>query len=245
MPTMSETTLNENLVHEVGECQVCHRNVQHKRLTIKFLFQDAMAHIFNLERGFLFNFIELYRNPKTVMDNFISGDRYRHINPFRFLFTASALYAIVISFFGFSITEFMDVSSDQELREMQAFLGQYSDLMILANVPLIAFGTWLAFKYTGLNYAEHLVVNAYAYSLMTLSQIPFEVIFSAFLPSLDPYWEMATSIFFLLIFYVYIHTFSKSVFWGILRTIRAFVITGAIVLAVTLPGGIIFAMLKQ
>ena len=70
---MSETTLNENLVYEVGECQVCHRNVQHKRLKIKFLSQDAMAHIFNLERGFLYTFIELYRNPKIVMDNFISG----------------------------------------------------------------------------------------------------------------------------------------------------------------------------
>ncbi|GAB5539933.1 MAG: hypothetical protein Salg2KO_20360 [Salibacteraceae bacterium] len=241
---MSETNLNQNLIAEEGSCQVCYRNVKHQRLTIRFLIGNALANVFTLERGLFYTIIKLYRNPKEVMENFISGDRYRYLNPFRFLFATAALYAIVVSYFGFSLADSMDISDKNSFMPTMQMLSDYSDIMLMSNVPFFALGSWLAFKHTKLNYAEHLVINSYAFALMTASQIPFEIVFSAFLPSIDPYWEMVTSIFMLLIFYIYISTFSNKVIPGILRTILSFIIAMFAVAALAIPIGILYAKLK-
>ncbi|GEM_PF-646625 len=219
---MSTTDLKSNTENEIKNCEVCRRPITSKRLSIGFLVSDALNNIFNLERGLLYTLIELFRNPKMVMTEFISGNRQRFYNPFRFLLVAATVYALVTSFFGLSIPEFMQAGGGSENMITQEFLAEYADLIILANVPFAALGSWLAFRPAKLNYSEHLVVNAYAYSLMTIVNIPIDIIFATLLPALEDYWKIASSGLILVVIYIYVRSLSESVFKGILRSMLAF-----------------------
>ena len=231
---MSTTDFKSNDGIETRNCEVCKRPITNKRMSVAFLVSDALNNIFNLERGLLYTLIELFRNPKLVMTAFISGNRHNYYNPFRVLLGAATIYTLVISFFGASMPEFLQAGNEENMIT-QDFLAEYTDLIILANVPFAALGSWLAFRPAKLNYSEHLVVNAYAYSLMTLVNIPLDIIFATILPVLEPYWKFASAGLILVVIYIYVRTFSKNVFKGILRSILAFFYVIMIGAAIVVP----------
>lgn len=240
---MSLTKTNDNFLNEAGQCDVCHRHIKRERLTIKFLISDMLKNMLNLERGLIFTILELFKHPEIVINDFVEGDRYRYMNPFRFLVVSASLYALVVSVFGFSMEGMIEVGEDNPMD--LDFVKEYSNLIILANVPIVAIGSWLAFRPAKLNYAEHLVVNAYAYSFMTIISLPLDIIFSAFLPTIDPYWEMISSpVLILVIFYIYIRTLSKSIIKGILRTILTFIYVMLVSIVVFAPIGVIIKILN-
>ncbi|MDC1222213.1 DUF3667 domain-containing protein [Salibacteraceae bacterium] len=239
---MSQPITTTNFINEAMCCNVCHRQIKKKRLTLKFLANDALKNIFNLERGLFYTIIELFKQPEVVIRDFLDGDRYRYMNPFRFLLVAASFYAIVVSVFGFSVEGIIEMEDGTPMD--LDFVKEYSNLIILINVPLVALGSWLAFRPAKLNYAEHLVINAYAYSFMTIVSIPFGILFSAFLPSIDAYWEMISStVLILVIFYIYIRALSKSVVKGILRTILTFIYVGLFSILIFTPIAIIIKRL--
>lgn len=238
---MSETIPTTNFLDKEKCCGVCHRHIQSKRLTLGFLLKDALKNIFNLERGLFYTIKEVLIRPEVVIQDYLRGDRYRYMNPFRFLLTAATLYALVVSIFGFSIGDFVEPDDQNPLNP--EVLANYTNLIILFNVPFAALGSWLAFRPAKLNYAEHLVVNAYAYSLMTFLTIPLDIIFSALIPSFDMYWEIASSPLMLFVtFYVYIKTLSKSLVAGILRSILSIICVIIIALIIIIPVAFIIKM---
>jgi len=240
---MSLTKSNDNFLNESMSCNVCYRQIKRERLTLKFLFNDMLKNMFNLERGLLFTILELFKNPEVVINDFVQGERYRYMNPFRFLIVYASLYALVVSVFGFSIEGMIEMQEENPLN--LSVLKEYSNLMILANVPIVAIGSWLAFRPAKLNYAEHLVVNAYANSFMTIISIPLDIFFSAFLPGFDAYWEMVSSpLLLLVIFYVYVRTLSTSIIKGILRTLLTYLYVILISIIVFTPIGVLFKILN-
>jgi hypothetical protein len=240
---MSLTKSNDNFLNESMSCNVCYRQIKRERLTLKFLFNDMLKNMFNLERGLLFTILELFKNPEVVINDFVQGERYRYMNPFRFLIVSASLYALVVSVFGFSIEGMIEMQEENPLN--LSVLKEYSNLMILAYVPIVAIGSWLAFRPAKLNYAEHLVVNAYAYSFMTIISIPLDIFFSAFLPGFDAYWEMVSSpLLLLVIFYVYVRTLSTSIIKGILRTLLTYLYVILISIIVFTPIGVLFKILN-
>jgi len=240
---MSLTKSNDNFLNESMSCNVCYRQIKRERLTLKFLFNDMLKNMFNLERGLLFTILELFKNPEVVINDFVQGERYRYMNPFRFLIVYASLYALVVSVFGFSIEGMIEMQEENPLN--LSVLKEYSNLMILAYVPIVAIGSWLAFRPAKLNYAEHLVVNAYAYSFMTIISIPLDIFFSAFLPGFDAYWEMVSSpLLLLVIFYVYVRTLSTSIIKGILRTLLTYLYVILISIIVFTPIGALFKILN-
>ncbi|MEZ4721652.1 MAG: DUF3667 domain-containing protein [Flavobacteriales bacterium] len=205
-------------------CNTCHRNVSHPRLTLRVLFTDAMQNLFNLERGLIYTAIMLWKNPHEVISNFISGDRLRYMNPFRMLFTAVTLSALIVSAFGMSFAEIVGIDPNDPTTGLKVVM-EYTDVFMMLSVPLLSLGTWIAFGNAKLNFAEHLVINAFGYSAMTLAQLPLDFIFSAFIPSIDPYWESLSGFFILYTIYFYIKAFQTSVISGLIRFIIATVIT--------------------
>ena len=211
---------------------------------LRFLVNDALKNMFNLERGLLYTIIELFKQPEVVIKDYLDSDRYRYMNPFRFQLVAASLCAIVVSIFGFSIEGIIEMEDGNSMD--LDFVKDYSNLIILIIVPLVAFGTWLAFRPSKLNYAEHLVINAYAYSFMTIVSIPFDIVFSAFLSSIDAYWEMISSpLLILVIFYIYIRALSKSIVKGILRTILTFIFVRLFSIFIFTPIAVIFKLIND
>ena len=156
---MSQPITTTNFINDAMCCNVCHRQITKKRLTLKFLVNDALKNMFNLERGLFYTIIELVKQPEVVIKDYLDGDRYSYMNPFRFLLVAASFYAIVVSVFGFSVEGIIEMEDGTPMD--LGFIKEYSNLILLINVPLVALGSWLAFRRAKLNYAEHLVINAF------------------------------------------------------------------------------------
>lgn len=53
------------------------------------------------------------------------------------------------------------------------FSRQYYNLLLMSGLPAIALGSFLLFGALKLNYAEHLVINTYIFSIQTILTLPF------------------------------------------------------------------------
>lgn len=68
------------------------------------------------------------------------------------------------------LNERLNYSQEQiELNQkVQEYIKKYLSFVILLNVPFISFFSWIFYRKKKYNYAEHLVINAYGYSLVSM-----------------------------------------------------------------------------
>jgi hypothetical protein len=155
---------------------------QIKRISTKTIGASIMA-VLNLERGILYTIWEMIKNPGEAMRRYLFTDRTGFIEPLKFLVLVIPIYLFL------NFTFFSDVGMMADLQEgfvngskagkeakaqelIQGFLKQfeqYSNLVLLLTVPLAAIFSWLFFRKYRLNFAEHLVLNAYLYGFLTFT----------------------------------------------------------------------------
>ncbi len=141
---MSQPITAINFINEAICYNVCHQQIKKKRLTLKFLENDALKNIFNLERGLLRTIIELFKQPESLIRDFLDDDRYRYINRFLFLLVAASFYAILVRVFGFSAEAIIEVEDGNPMD--LNFTKEYSNLIFLIKAPLVGLASWLAFR---------------------------------------------------------------------------------------------------
>lgn len=152
-------------------CSHCGQKVIKERLTIRQLLTDLLQIITNLERGLLFTVKEMALRPFKVIDEFISGRTQPYYGPLRFVVlwvTISVVVNISLGLYdqqqetisGFIIPEGeQDVMARQQ--DISNFFKKYANVIPLLIIPFTSLiSSWLM-KKRKLNYAEHLVMNAY------------------------------------------------------------------------------------
>jgi hypothetical protein len=165
---MTETAQD---TQETVQCEYCQKEITNKRLTLSFLLSDASNNLFNLERGLIFTFWSLIRRPGEVVQEFVSGNRHRFMNPFRFLLVAATLTVIAEALSdSTAMFALFDIkgTDDDSTAMVQDIMANYLNFIILLTVPFYAFGSWLVFRKPKWNLAEHLVVNAYGISMTVI-----------------------------------------------------------------------------
>jgi hypothetical protein len=137
-----------------------------------------------------------------VAIDYVRGKRKRYFGPFAFLVVIVALASAEVSFTGFRAvnTNNPNVASD--------FLQGHLNLVYLAQLPLLASFSRLLDMYGGFNFAEHLVLSAYATSMHVLffivlvvpvwyllspSDSTGRILYSIYLPIWPIYFGFATS----------------------------------------------------
>ncbi|MEN0002902.1 MAG: hypothetical protein AAF798_02115 [Bacteroidota bacterium] len=160
-----------------------------ERITMKSIL-GILLEQFHLERGIGYTVKQFILAPRAAIEEYLYRDRSRMIKPFRF----ALLMAAIATFLSF---QFLPISDEmtEEFRNsdgyaqlpayIQSFaiglivaFNKYFNLFFLSAIPLLTIGTYWVFRQ--FNFAEHLVINSYIFSIKTIVYcllIPFIVKF--------------------------------------------------------------------
>jgi hypothetical protein len=156
-------------------CGNCGQKYATGRLTLHEIGHDLLHAFMHVDRSALSLVRMLLVRPGTVALNYVQGRRKRYFGPFSFLVIVVAATSAVIA-----LTGFRAVSSDSP-NVVADFLQSHLNLLIFAEVPLLAVYSRLFDVRGRFNLAEHLVLAAYTSSMCalfaTLIVIPFSYVF--------------------------------------------------------------------
>ncbi len=204
-------------------------NVQ--RLSMRRIAEQVFQ-VLNLERGLGYTLKKLALSPGKAMREYLFEDRRHHMKPFQFLLFTVAI-ATFISVWALPQPDELvaDLHKNPQWAEMSEGLQvaltwlitnmqQYFNVFYLLGLPFTALASYFIFRSARLNYAEHLVINAYIVGFQTI----FYIIFLPFL--LQYTWVGFVQI--ICIFgyniYAYKMVFEESWPMGALKTIAVFVV---------------------
>ncbi|NQV52105.1 MAG: DUF3667 domain-containing protein [Flavobacteriales bacterium] len=215
-------------VEPIGQCDHCYKRLETERLSIPYLWKDALNNLFNLERGLFFTFYWLLRSPAKVIHTFVDGNRHRYMNPFRFLLFAATFIviseAILVNTTSYTLFD-VEGSNAASSEVIGDFMKNYMNVIILFSVPFYTLGSWLIFRKPKWNLAEHLVVNAYAISMIVLLSSVISLIAYPFGDTVASGVERISQLLNFFLAYVYIVTWSYKWWKGLLKMMLSFFIS--------------------
>jgi hypothetical protein len=212
----------------------CGAKVIRNRLTIRNLFAHLSEQFLNYDNKFLQTFLGLLIRPQEVIGLYINGTRKRYMNVISY-------FAIAISFAGFftfvnqkffpdTYAQFFKSMNQDEFQaeftsQFYSMILEYQSFIIFMMVPVLALMSKLVFlRNKKFNYTEHLVINMYAYS-----EVSIIITFFSFFLQLDTELFGLFSLFFLplQIFYfayVYMRLYQLSFVQIVLKSMLFLVI---------------------
>jgi len=156
-------------------CGICGQKYTTKRLTLHEIGHDLLHAFIHVDRSALSLVQMLLVRPGTIALNYVQGKRKRYYGPFSFLVIVVAGASAVIALTGFRAV------SANRANVVVDFLQGHMNLLMFAEVPLLAAFSRLFDARRSFNFAEHLVLAAYTSSMRvvlgTLIVIPFWYIF--------------------------------------------------------------------
>lgn len=140
-------------------CGRCGQKLATGRLSLHAIGHDLVHLIAHVDRS-AFSLVRLLlTQPGVVARNYVQGMRKRYFGPFAFLFVAVAVTSAAVAFSGFEA-----VMSDSP-NKVGEFLQHHVNIVMFAEVPLLAAFSRLLDGRGGRNLAEHLVLAAYTTGL--------------------------------------------------------------------------------
>lgn len=164
------TTLCKNCQEPVtgNFCGNCGQKASVHRISLPELLHDLPRILFNIDKGFLFNFVQLFRQPGQSITDFLSGKRIPFFHPVSYLVIALLLnYVIVVlvdlHFFDAQELLTMDPVQAQAIQEydaMQWWFLEHTYIYILLAIPASCLFLFLLFRMVKRNFnvAESAVV---------------------------------------------------------------------------------------
>lgn len=151
-----------------------------KRITLQGIGEEILAQ-FNLEKGLGYTVRELLVAPDRLIATYLFEDRSRAMRPLTLLLLVVTVTTLAVLWRFPAETEIREGIRDSDLpstllpamEQFVYFSRQYYNLLLMSALPAIALGSFLLFGALKLNYAEHLVINTYIFSIQTILTLPF------------------------------------------------------------------------
>jgi hypothetical protein len=213
-----------------------------RRITFKN-FASEIFEAFNLNKGFLKTFVELFYRPATVIKGYLDEDRYKYTNPAKYFLIIVGVTLFIANEVGFfenqkfnweealviEADELKSQADDDETFDVKAedlnlpevfeniytnYFVKYQNALSLVNIIFISFFSFLMFRKVGYNLLEHFVINTYIFVHIYLLFL-LEVIFNFSLSIWAPVYIATTIIYST---WCYYYLFKSSLFSVILKT---------------------------
>jgi hypothetical protein len=171
-----------NLRTDFQFCPGCGAKLETKRISFKRLLGDLADRVFSLDNSFTRTFLTLFTHPENVIGGYISGVRKKFMNPLSYMgiaLTLSGLIVFLIQKFFADKIDLTGISSAGETefsRSYQEFVYDYSSLLFILYIPVMALPAYLVFNKVRYNLAEHFVVFTYILAQYSLVSFPVSVI---------------------------------------------------------------------
>lgn len=163
-------------------CPQCGQKYIDKRINMRDSIGHLLGTVFNFDKGLWHTSIELMKNPGKLLREYLNGITTPYFHPFRFLFlwlTLQVFFMVVTGMMEETQGRYSAQMSGQEMNPAvyQVLLGlnSYMHILIALSMPVLAAGSRLLFRKSVYNYAEHLVINCFAYGetvLVSLLLLP-------------------------------------------------------------------------
>ncbi|WP_298543284.1 DUF3667 domain-containing protein [uncultured Aquimarina sp.] len=172
-----------NNIEDVNFCSNCGAKKITKRITFKNLITEISEVYLNVDNTFINTIKDLTTKPHIVIDGYIKGVRKKHLNVASY-FLLSVTLAAILTFIKERV---FDIPSDLEKFEespkiIQIFTEvteKFPTLGFFVLIPFYAIISRFIFrKYKKYNFTEHVVINSYLTSHLTiLTFIPYIIAF--------------------------------------------------------------------
>ncbi len=194
-------------------CPSCGGKVIKNRLTIKSILQSFSEQFLNYDNKFLQTFINLFKKPEDVIGGYIHGTRKKYVNVvsyFAIAIAVSGFYFFILNKFFPEVLSSMYATTGAKPVQVElntkisSFTTDYQSLLMFTTVPLMAVLSRLTFlKNKKYNFAEHLIINLYTYSQVSLISSLLLFTSSIFIRSIALFTPFAIMVFQFL-FYAYV-----------------------------------------
>lgn len=144
-------------------CMHCGEKLQPQKITFYKLIRDIPDVFFDIDNGLFYTMYSFLLKPGEQIRKYFAGDRKRHYKPLKFVLFIGGFTA-----FLYSKYQFTDGTPQTGFDE---FGTRWNSLLLLLQLPVIAFFTWLFFKKRNYTFGEHLVANAYIIAEVSLFNI--------------------------------------------------------------------------
>lgn len=155
--------LNCGSLVDTPYCPHCGQSIRTRRFRFnREGVQEALMKVLNLEKGLGFTVWSLFRQPGTMIRNYLMGKRQQYMHYLSLLLTIVVLDYLIQWVTGYDLTK---VIGDKEaIRVYSHFIRENAKLYLLIVLPINALFTYWFFRKARFNLAEHLVINTYLYS---------------------------------------------------------------------------------
>jgi Protein of unknown function (DUF3667) len=161
-------------------CHACGQRASVHRLTVPHLLHEVPHALFHLERGIVPTLAGLVKRPGKTINDYLDGQRVRYFNPLTLLMLLAGLTVLLFSGFPLDFSyaaKGMPESLKLKYVEFVRLNFRWYSSTLIFYLPATALFTFACFAGRGRSYGEHLVINAFAISLVTLVSI---VLFPAY-----------------------------------------------------------------
>ncbi len=156
-------------------CSNCGQDIEIEPFTLKRIILTVLFYgILNRENGYLNSVIVLFKRPGHAVRRYVNGHRVEMFNYFSFL-----IIAIILGQLTHNIIEYFYPLVRLEKDETEAFFdffGNNRKLIYVFLLPIKAVITFVIFRKSKNNYAEHFVLNTYKFSGQLMIGLVFIVI---------------------------------------------------------------------
>jgi hypothetical protein len=147
-------------------CYHCGQPAATRRITTREILTDTLFSVVKVNRGFLFTAKELSLRPGAAIRRYLAGQRVAYYAPHKYLFFIGAVTSFLTSRYHSFSSEYTSVDAfggdtHSFLRAFFAYADTYATLINIVTIPVFALFSFLLFRRSGYNYAEHLVLNTY------------------------------------------------------------------------------------
>lgn len=162
-------------------CPACGQKASVKRLEMKSLLKELPHAIWHLDRGFLYNLIELFKRPGSAIKDYLDGKRKRFYHPLSFMLVVLGTMYVLMQLMQ---VQYYDPVQDAGMSASQAaFWTEYDATQqnwvhlykwyIPFYLPCMSlmYWAWLRVMKMKFTYAESIVITFFSSSQMTIPQI--------------------------------------------------------------------------
>jgi hypothetical protein len=154
-------------------CNHCGQTADTHEINFHFLWHDIQHGLLHFDKGVLYTAKQLFTRPGNSIREFIEGKRVKHFKPVSLIIVLATVYGLL--YHSFHINAFKDEVSESfqkgwngsgtqivfDFEKINEWIGTHYSWLVLLLLPFYALGSFLAFRKSGYNYVEHLILNAF------------------------------------------------------------------------------------
>lgn len=200
-------------------CSNCGQALDTHRFNFSHILHEFF-HAFTHTDKSVFGLISgLALRPGILVREYLNGKRKKYFNPFTLLLLVAAFSILVLSWVGHLHSspassgslrpsasrvalDPQKIEIGKRAKQVGEFMNKRQNLVMLIAVPFIALVYFLAYKKTGLYYAEHLVANVFFNAFVILfSSVIFYPLLAFFRQPPAVYWVLIPMLFSHVLYY--------------------------------------------